>query len=235
LNVGKLFETQQDKMFGRVQAQMLLNEQGTTANILQGLSWAGSRATSETYTVVFLAGHGTNRNFKGEFEFMTYDGKVTWQQLQTSLAKVPGKVILILDSCHSGALENTGNMIVFSSSLSHQVSGETADDGFFTQALLEGLSGKADMDGNGIVTLAELDAFMSNRLQQISQGKQHSTTVRPPNMPSTLPLALVNTAVAGNPANPVITPVQPTMPGSSPVVPATFNQPAFNSGGPVGN
>jgi hypothetical protein len=92
-------------------------------------------------------------------------------------------------------------------------------NGFFTQALIEGLSGKADMDHNGTVTLAELDAYVAGRLEQISNGKQSSTLLRPVNTPSSLPLAKLNTAVVNTPVVPAPSGVQ-----VSPVVPATFSQ-----------
>jgi hypothetical protein len=79
-------------------------------------------------------------------------------------------------------------------------------NGFFTQALLEGLNGKADMDHNGTITLAEADAYVAGRLEQISKGMQHSTLYRPVNTPSVMPL--VKMAVPG--FNPTPVAGQPT-------------------------
>ncbi|MFN3393869.1 MAG: hypothetical protein ACK424_04865, partial [Candidatus Thermochlorobacter sp.] len=62
-------------------------------------------------------------------------------------------------------------------------------NGAFTRALLEGLSGKADLMGKGKITVNMLDAFISERVKELTKGKQTPTTVRPPNVPD-FPVAL---------------------------------------------
>lgn len=61
----------------------------------------------------------------------------------------------------------------------------------FTKALVEGLTGKADANRDGTVTLAELDAYVADRVQELTAGRQHPTTQRPPSIRGNLPLALV--------------------------------------------
>ena len=47
-------------------------------------------------------------------------------------------------------------------------------------ALTEGLSGKADINNDGLVYLTELDAYLVNRVQDLSSNRQHPTTSKPP-------------------------------------------------------
>jgi len=54
--------------------------------------------------------------------------------------------------------------------------------GFFTLGLAEGLSGKADFSGDGVVFIHELDACAALRVVQLSSGQQNPTTGRPPNI-----------------------------------------------------
>ena len=57
-----------------------------------------------------------------------------------------------------------------------------------TLALVEGLSGAADFTKDGSVYLNELDAYVSDRVKELSQGQQHPVTARPTSIRS-FPLA----------------------------------------------
>ena len=50
--------------------------------------------------------------------------------------------------------------------------------GFFTRGLTEGLSGKADLNGDGYVYLHELDLYARARVRQLSDGMQNTTTAK---------------------------------------------------------
>jgi hypothetical protein len=54
--------------------------------------------------------------------------------------------------------------------------------GYFTQGLIEGLTGRADVNGDGSVTLTELDAYIFYRVKDLSNDKQHPLTARPASM-----------------------------------------------------
>ena len=50
---------------------------------------------------------------------------------------------------------------------------------FFTLAVTEGLSGKADANNDGLVYSTELDAYVSQRVKDLSNGRQHPVTAKP--------------------------------------------------------
>ena len=56
--------------------------------------------------------------------------------------------------------------------------------GFFTLSLMEGLSGRADFNNDGLIYLHELDRYALLRVRQLSQGSQNPVTGRPPNVRS---------------------------------------------------
>ena len=60
--------------------------------------------------------------------------------------------------------------------------------GSFTLALVEGLSGKADTNKDGAVYLNELDSYISDRVKELTRGKQHPVTAKPTSIRS-FPLA----------------------------------------------
>ena len=52
--------------------------------------------------------------------------------------------------------------------------------GLFTHAVLEGLGGAADGDGDGYVTLAELSAYVEMKVPQLSNAQQRPYVSIPP-------------------------------------------------------
>lgn len=122
-----------------------------------------------------------------------------------------GKVLFFLDTCHSGnvtrekhraPLDIAGvinelasaenGAVVFAASTGNQLSKESPawGNGAFTKALVEGLSGQADVRKSGRVTVTMLDYYLSERVKELTQGTQTPTTTRPPNV-ADFPVALV--------------------------------------------
>ena len=78
------------------------------------------------------------------------------------------------------ASENSG--VVFASAQGHEVSKEHADgrNGAFTKAVMEGIAeGKADLLKKGSITLSLLDAYVVNRVKELTGGTQHPVMTRP--------------------------------------------------------
>ena len=48
----------------------------------------------------------------------------------------------------------------------------------FVQALLAGLAGTADLDQNGWLMASELGLYVSRHVEEVSQGRQHPTSVQ---------------------------------------------------------
>ena len=82
--------------------------------------------------------------------------------------------------------------IVFASSTGQQYSQERKEweNGAFTEALLEGLSGKADILNEGVITVNMLRYFLSKRVKELTGGKQTPTTISPRTLPD-FPFILV--------------------------------------------
>jgi peptidoglycan/xylan/chitin deacetylase (PgdA/CDA1 family)/tetratricopeptide (TPR) repeat protein len=111
-----------------------------------------------------------------------YSTAISMTSLREAADLIPAKhMYFVMDSCYSG-LALTRGMGMFSKDKSYldEISRraarqiltaggadqQVADDGpgghsVFTWALLEGLQGKADLDGNGVITASELGAYVS--------------------------------------------------------------------------
>ena len=76
------------------------------------------------------------------------------------------------------AAEN--GVVVFTSSTGRQFSLEDAawGNGAFSKALVEGLNGKADLIADAKLTIAELEAWLADRVKSLT-GKRQTPTTRP--------------------------------------------------------
>ncbi|MBI4824487.1 MAG: caspase family protein, partial [Nitrospirae bacterium] len=124
---------------------------------------------------------------------------VVFSEIKTTIASLAGKTIMFVDTCYSGNVMGTrrgvadidavvnelssaeNGAIVFAASTGKQYSLEDASwgNGAFTKALVEGLSGKADYTGKGRITLNMLDLYVSERVKELTKGKQTPTTTKP--------------------------------------------------------
>ncbi|MEJ5376343.1 MAG: caspase family protein [bacterium] len=217
LDFGKLWQ-QQGVMYAGVEARILTDAQATKGNILDGLEWLQRQVTQKDVAILFFAGHGIN-DPNGMFYFLPVDADIeklkrtgiSQADITSTVATLAGKVLVFMDACHSGnlmgklkrraALDVTSvinelasaenGAIVFSSATGRQYSLENPDwrNGAFTLALLEGIRGKADFRGSGRITVNMLDLYVSERVKELTEGKQTPTTVKPPNVPD-FPVAL---------------------------------------------
>ena len=120
---------------------------------------------------------------------------VSQDDILREMRGVYGKAILFLDTCHANQavaaggvaargpvdvnsvvneLAKTENgLIVFSSSQGRELSGKSAkfEHGDFTEALIEGIDlGKADLLHKGVITVSGLDAWIAERVKQLTKG-----------------------------------------------------------------
>jgi uncharacterized caspase-like protein len=178
----------------------------TSDELLAGLDWLRNEVTSKDVAMFFLAGHGVN-DHKGNYYFLTKDAEIgrmrrtaiEYHDIRRTLTNLPGTTLLFIDTCHSDSirkptqtatdlipvindLTNEANRLtVFASAAAAQYSLEDPEwnNGAFTKALIEGLSGKADYTGDGYVTLNQLDLYLAERVKALTGNRQTPITTRP--------------------------------------------------------
>ena len=134
---------------------------------------------------------------------------VAFSDIKNTMASLAGKAILFVDTCHSGnvmgARRGTADInavvnelasaengaVVFASSTGRQYSLEDKawGNGAFTKALVEGIGGRADYHGKGKITINMLDLYLSERVKELTGGKQTPTTTKPQTIPD-FPIAV---------------------------------------------
>ncbi len=209
---------QKSRLYADVQVKTLTDAQATKGDILDGLEWIQRQTTQHDMAMIFLAGHGVN-DFNGDFNFLPVDADLDrmratgllFAEFTKTVANIPGKRVMFVDACHSGNILKEGRRatsdvngiinelasaengaVVFSSSTGRQYSLEDPawNNGAFTKALVEGLSGKADEKGSGRVTHVSLSYYVSERVKELTKGRQSPVTQAPGGVPD-FPLAAV--------------------------------------------
>jgi hypothetical protein len=197
-------ETSTGLFSGPADSQVLTDGRATRDAILGQLVELRKSMKRDDFAVLFFSGHGFTDD-SGSFYLAPHDVKrenlvgtgLAWSQVRDVLSKIKGKVLVLLDTCHAGAIEGGRRrnaedelarevhlaqfgVAVMCSSQDSQPSEEDLKrkQGVFTLAVLEGLRGKADGNNDGIVFLPELDAYVMNRVKELTSNRQHPVTSR---------------------------------------------------------
>jgi hypothetical protein len=213
----EIMKLQKGLLFEDVIVKLLVDEQATKDNILDGLDWLERQTTSKDVAILFLAGHGLNDR-ANNFYFLPVDVDiehlkrtgVAFSDIKNTVSAISGKSIVFVDACHSGNVfggkravvdmtsivneltSAESGVVVFASSTGKQFSFEDPawGNGAFTKALIEGLKGKADLLGKGKITINMLQAYISERVKELTKGKQTPTVVKPQSVPD-FPIAVI--------------------------------------------
>ena len=207
--VVKAFQAESTpKPFGKVQVKLLLDKDATKEGILGGLDWL-KPMTSDDTAVVFYAGHGHRDRKTGQFYMLPVDVDpgdlektgVTGTAIKDKLKTVPGRVLVLLDACHSGSIGQSPadpgsltddvqrqlaapdcGVVVMCAAMAQEEAGEAAavKHGFFTAALLSGLGGAAPRDRkDGLIHLTALNYYVEEEVSELSKDEQHVVVDRP--------------------------------------------------------
>jgi uncharacterized caspase-like protein len=204
-DVAEMFKKQEGKLFDKVECMLLTDKDATRANIVKALGWLKTKATADSQVIVFLAGHG-GPDPLGEYFYVTHDShrllpstNVTGRMLADALQRLPGKRLLMLDTCHAGGFAGkNADFITLAACSAQETSGEmvSTQNGYFTNVLLDGLSGKADLDKDGVITMAEINSFVKGNLLKLTAGRQHATLLAAEHLSMTLPLVQAGTVTS---------------------------------------
>lgn len=195
--------------FVEERARVLVDEAATTAAVTDALRSFLQNAKEEDLVFLYFSGHGAlDRKSKNQVAyFLTHETDpsniagtaLPMREIMQSLGENlrAKRVILMMDTCHSAAVEGTKGtspgrslakyldslqqseegFAIFTSSEASEQSREDekwgGGHGLFTHLVLEGLRGKADKDQDGIVTLGELFSYVEAQAEKLEIPGQH--------------------------------------------------------------
>jgi len=196
--------------FAGVEVRRFVDRKATKEAFLEGLRWLKDAMKPEDVGIIFFSGRGYYDD-DGIFYMLPAEVKrrsidatgVADALFKRKLAGIKGKLVVMLDASHSGAVVKEAGgerqlrpitddfvremvredsaIIMMCSSSGREVSLEDTKlgHGLFTQALAEGLSGQADSNKDGFVYLTELDNYLFERVRRLSNDRQHPLTAKP--------------------------------------------------------
>jgi WD40 repeat protein len=135
----------------------------------------------------------------GGIQLPTRTTAVPDSEISHALKQLAGNAFFLFDTCHAGKaagitykggndynklineIAGSANAVVLASSTGSELSQERAEwqHGAFTQAILEGLSGAADYNKDGVVSVDELNLYVKERVKKLTGGLQHPVDLKP--------------------------------------------------------
>lgn len=185
----------------------------TRANVLDALDWLDQKVTSRDIGMLMMAGHGvTDEKGHYWFLPVDASPKrlgataVSQDDIRRDMGAVAGKAMVFLDTCHANRevtargfgptsvdvaslvndfAKTENGLITFAATQGGELSQESSAwrHGAFSLALIEGLSGKADLMHKGQITVSSLDAYIAERVKELTGGRQHPVMSRPDTVP----------------------------------------------------
>ena len=193
-------------LYREVTVTRLIDREATRRKVLRALTLLRTQATQSDTVIIYFAGHG-ELDDRGMFYFLPADVDredlvgtgLSQAEFKATVQALAGRVILLLDACHSGKLIESGVHgrsgpgdgpmdVLYRDMKSNEVGlvvmcalkglekAMERSGGLFTTALVEGLQGKAPKSNLGVVYLKALDGYVIERVKELSEGKQHPLT-----------------------------------------------------------
>jgi len=189
--------------YREVRSMVLTNEEVTRESLLDGLANFLGKAGPDDVAVLFFAGHGVRDLASGSYYFLPHPARsdtlltaglrmTDFDEMLRLVRRNVRAVVVMLDTCHAGALGVSGDQVVSADEMAAQMSagegffllaaslpGEESKEqrelghGAFTYALLEALEGLADSDGDGALSVSEMFGYVAKRVPSLTGGQQH--------------------------------------------------------------
>ncbi len=184
----------------------LLDERAGKSDIAKQIRWLQSNVPSGGRIYMYFSGHGAPDPTSGVSFIVPYDGDpqylsesaIKMTEILGDLEKTKAKdVLAIADSCFSGQggrsvlapgtrplvrvqeVKTTARVALLSASSGAEISGPSADGkgGLFSKYLIEAIgSGQADMNGDGQISLKELEEWIKPRVKREAKKANRDQT-----------------------------------------------------------
>ncbi len=217
---AQYFEAQAGGLYREVEVMLLTDREATLEAIEDGLFWLEEQVTAQDMAKIFIAGHGFNDNTgELYFAPHDVDvGRLRRTGLAGSdvvdtISYLQGRVVYFMDACHSGNLDVVrrgpaggvdlngiiqdlsaaeNGAVVFSSAAGNQFALESPawGNGAFTLALLDALRGAGDYNGDGSISVNELNLYVGEEVKRLTNNQQTPVLQKPSSIRD-FPLAVV--------------------------------------------
>jgi WD40 repeat protein len=199
-DLAAALKSQDGLFYSSVEITALTDAAASKAAVETELLRLKSKAGPEDTVLVFLAGHGMT-DAALDFYYLPHGATMDKALLQASavdgrlirkaLSDIPGRVVLMMDTCRSGAgitgvvdmsrtandmAQETAGIVMFASSQGREDSLESSEweNGAFTEALLSILDDTAVYGDDGRLSIPELEEAITVRVASLTGERQHA-------------------------------------------------------------
>lgn len=200
-SIASFFEKSAGGLYQSVNVSTVIDGDVTAAGISKAFDSLKNKVSADDVFVFYLSGHGTTYKGDGDYYFLPVDFRWKNEEsirlnglsksfITENLSKIKAqKTLIMLDTCNSGAFVSaatrgieekmaidrlsraTGQAIISASSNDQSAMEGFEGHGIFTYVLLEGLSGKADSNRDGYISLIELSSYVEEKVPEYSFNK----------------------------------------------------------------
>lgn len=200
-SIASFFEKSPGGLYQSVNVSTVIDGDVTSAGISKAFDSLKNKVSADDVFVFYLSGHGTTYKGDGDYYFLPVDFRwkneasirlngLSKSFITENLSKIKAqKTLIMLDTCNSGAFVSaatrgieekmaidrlsraTGQAIISASSNDQSAMEGFEGHGIFTYVLLEGLSGKADSNRDGYISLIELSSYVEEKVPEYSFNK----------------------------------------------------------------
>ncbi len=198
----RIFESQSDTgLYGEVHTKLLVNEEVSSTAVKESFISFLRQAKHHDVVIVFFAGHGVTDPSSGQYYFATHQTDLadpivhglSKDEIDNLIYSIPvPKTLVLFDTCRSGRvartrgtgrameevideLSNSSGIFILSASSGREAAYEDPEwgNGAFTKSIDEGLTmGKSDLNGNGYISVLELQMYVSDRVKELTDRRQ---------------------------------------------------------------
>jgi caspase domain-containing protein len=193
---------QAEPLYATTHSRVLAGPRATRGAVLDALAWLGTSVGDRDVAILFFSAHGSiapHGTASKEGYYLELAGAggpepdcvLFGSELNAALSRVHGRVVLLIDTCSAGAMmpadgRSARRLAVVASCGADECSSgqwERTDrpHGWFVIALCEAFNSSADTNGDGVVTLVEMTAYLPARAKRLYE-KQNAVIFLPEGM-----------------------------------------------------
>jgi Caspase domain len=194
-DIATLLASQKGKTFTETNIQIITGKKATKAAFLNAITdiMKNNTIKKEDKVIVYMSAHGYLSNEEHIIQAAGYDAlyptatSIKSVEIFKALAKAPCPIITLIDAAVTNAIEQPTPSIIPPTAIVrplkvsnlHSITSNSKDErswentawqnSAFTKAFLEGASGKADTNENGLLSLGELFQYAQKRTKDMVQ------------------------------------------------------------------
>ena len=200
--IARFFEKQPRTIFREIHTNNLINSEATRSNIIRSISEMARKASTNDVALIFLSGHALKYPYTNTYYFLTNKTKKeniidqgisekTIEEFIITLSKKFKNLVILVDTCHSGAISTgiksieyrnnfweqfeTEGLYIISASRTGEVAIERDEwgHGAFTYSIIHSLNQESDINDDGIIDILELFRSVDDMVVRLTDGLQH--------------------------------------------------------------